>query len=50
MKQNVKWSQFSISDKMPPSSCEKVAVCFIASANRLISTGLLCSYCETVTD
>lgn len=32
LKQNVKWSQFSISDRLPASSCEKTAVCFTASA------------------
>lgn len=26
------WSQFSIFDRTPPSSCEKAAVCFTASA------------------
>lgn len=29
---SVKWSQFSIFDRKPPSSCEKATVCFIASA------------------
>ncbi|MEQ2249849.1 hypothetical protein ILYODFUR_033752 [Ilyodon furcidens] len=32
VKENVKWSQFSISDRLPPSSCEKTAVCFTALA------------------
>lgn len=29
---NVKWSQFPVSDSLPPSSCEETAVCFTASA------------------
>lgn len=32
MTPNVKWSQFSISDRMPPSSFAKAAVCSAASA------------------
>lgn len=36
MKQNVKWSQFSVSDRMPPSTRDKAAVCFTGPATTCV--------------